>query len=332
MNKLNTKKDRSLRSRLRATAQYELGDFFLYNGKIDWVSMAFVAAPGAFGGILAGLMLKTEGEALVSANPLLGITITIAFMALGVLVTCVGVSLVVVVVSLTMDLLGERTPKKERIRTLRYNTKYLRRSVVGGRVPLDMNEMVTHDLHRRRTITLADDAGPYERYLWRRWQRQRERTLAALALSWSQDLTTAISQLQKARLREDSARQDTSYHDETEVAWHLAQQPTNVAVRRLLAEYVSTEQSDFNGSLLFRCGVVYTPRWVYDLAAFGERHSHFRATYPMFQPSYRNSKVVGDECVPIGNADRETVAKLYDPEGDGPFRSLEETVESARRL
>jgi hypothetical protein len=52
----------------------------------------------------------------------------------------------------------------------------------------------------------------------------------------------------------------------------------------------------------------------------------------MFQPSYRNSKVVGDECVPIGNADRETVAKLYDPEGDGPFRSLEETVESARRL
>jgi hypothetical protein len=100
----------------------------------------------------------------------------------------------------------------------------------------------------------------------------------------------------------------------------------------MLAEYVPTGRDEFSGRLVFRCGVVYTPRWVYDLAAFGERHSHLNMSPPMFYSTYRSLRPVGDECAPIGNADRETVEKLYDPDGDGPFRSLRETVETARRL
>jgi hypothetical protein len=332
MNTTNKQEDRSAWSRLRAAVRYELEDFLCYDGRIDWYGMSLTAMPGVVAGILLGITIEREGDLLIAADPVLGIAITVTLLGVGALLSCGGVGLTVVAVALIINVMDSRAAGKERIRALRYNTKYLRRSVVGGRVPLDMNEMVTHDLHRRRTITLADDAGPYERYLWRRWQRQRERTRTALALSWSQDLTTAISELESNLFQDDEVYWGTFYPNETEVAWYLFRQPTNVAVRRILAEYVPTEVDDLSGNLRFRRGLVYTPRWVYDLAAFGERHAHVQVTYPMFQPSYRSSKVVGDECVPIGNVDRETVEKLYDPESDGPFRSLTETVETARRL
>ena len=331
MNTTNKQEDRSAWSRLRAAGRYELDDFLRYDGRIDWYAMSLTAMPGVVAGILLGITVEREGTLLLAANPLLGIAVTVTLLGAGALLSCGGVGLTIVAVALIINAMDSRAAGKERIRALRYNTKYLRRSVVGGRVPLDMNEMVAHGL-ATLLIVLADDASPYERYLWRRWQRQRERTRAALALSWSQDLPTAISQLQADLSREDPGQGGTPQLDETEVAWHLTRQPANVAVRRILAEYVPTEVDDVSGSLRFRGGIVYTPRWVYDLAAFGERHAHVQVTYPMFQPSYRSSKVVGDECVPIGNVDREMVEKLYDPESDGPLRSLTETVEAARRL
>jgi hypothetical protein len=319
-------------SRLLAAVRYELDDFVRYDGGIDWYAVALIAAPGVLAGILLGVTFEQGGDLLITLNPVLGIATTLALTVLGGLLSCGCVGLTIVSVSLIVNVIDARAAGRERIRTLRHNTKYLRRSVVGGRVPLDMNEAVTQDLHRRSTITLADDASSYERYLWRRWQRQRERTRTALALSWSQDLTTAIRQLESDLLQDEETHWGTYYPNKTEVAWYLARQPANVAVRRILAEYVPTEVDEFSGNLRFRRGIVYTPRWIYDLAAFGERHTHVHATYPLFQPSYRGSKVVGDECVPIGDVDRETVEKLYDPAGDGPFRSLTETVEVARRL
>jgi hypothetical protein len=326
------KQRRIRRSELRAAIRYELDDFFRYSGSIDWITLILLTAPGFFLGFLGSFLLEQNDEILLLANPVMGIGAALLGMLIGGSLFFGAVSAVMVMVVVAENILDRRSERKDRITTLRYNTRYLKRSIVRGRVPLDVNETVAHELHRRSTETLAADAGRYERYLWRRWQNQRNQTRVALERSWEQDLEAAIGMLEKEYGQLMPGQVDASYPDETDVAWHLVHQPANVAVRRLLAEYVPVERDEFSGRLLFRRGVVYTPRWVYDLAAFGEQHTHLQTAYPMFQPSYRNSKVVGDESVPIGNADRETVEKLYDPNGDGPFRSLKETVETAQRL
>lgn len=314
----------------------ELRDHFYYGDRIDWVAALGPTSLGTLFGIFLSLTIEEDGEYLVQTDTLrwagIAATCILGGALLFLLVMVAGLAVVV-----GIDLLHQaRRPHKERRRRIRNDIRQLRRAIVNDRIPLADLEMVRTSLRVRDDSAERTGSGWYERLLTNRLRHQRARVEGLLEISWQEALPEALAHLTaKAETITASKPAAADLKDTTEVVWHLAGNPVDVAVQRLLYEYLPTERKNGNGYLEFRAGVVCTPRWVYELAKLAEQSARSRAADPW---SFRINRwasrygTIGNECVPIGDVDRETVAKLYEPNGDGPLGSLRETVETARSV
>ena len=198
---------------------------------------------------------------------------------------------------------------------------YLRGVAKAARSRLSFEEIekVEWNLLDRARDQLHPDARLRERFLWK--LRNRRRRLVGLALDgvWQRALPQVVEHL-------DGVRKNRSYLvlpalavDDVPTVWYLQRSPANPATRRLLAEYVTVDGKPAGRGTKFVPGVVFTPRWVYELVKGESPRDASRAT-------------CADECVEVGNADRDAIANLYEHEGDGPLGSLAEVVEVAKRL
>lgn len=330
-------KVRSQRPGFLNTLRRELRDYYYeYEGRIDTVSLLLPVSIGALFGLLVSLSLESDGEPLVVADTLLWALSALGLAAAGsfALVACITLSLSIVI---GVEILRENSsPRRGLRRSIRDNIRQLKEAVVNDRIPLRNLESVRVSLRLRDGSAERSGTGWYERILVNRWRRERERVEGLLEVSWQESLPEALAYLTEtadAVIRSRPSAADLK--ETTEVAWYLAGNPVDVAVQRLLYEYLPTERKNGNGYLEFRAGVVYTPRWVYELAKLAEQSARSRAAEPWsfrFDGRAGRYGTVGNECVPIGDVDRETVEKLYEPRGEGPLGSLRETVETARNV
>lgn len=336
----SAKQEQSKRSRrpgALSSLGHELRDYYAHGGRIDGVSVLLPASIGMLSGVLISFTVTDGGEYLIERNPLLWVGIALAC-GLGVSVAFVAAITTGLATVIGAELLMDaRHPRRERRRRIRENTRRLQDSLVGERILLANIESI------RATLRLWDESaeqrgvGWYERILMNRWRHQRELVEGLLEISWQEALPEAIKELtaQNKTMRRGKFAA-VGIEANTEVAWHLACNPVDVAVQRLLYEYLPVERKNGNGYLDFRVGVVYTPRWVYDLVRLVENSATAtaRAAFGPWSlgPNRRTGRrdTVGNECAPIGDVDRETVEKLYEPHGNGPLGSLQEAVEAAR--
>jgi len=314
----------------------ELRDHFYYGNRIDWVAALMPASLGTLFGLLLSLAIEEDGKHLVQTDTLRWVGAAAACMLGGTLLFLLvtPASLAVVV---GIDLLHQaHRPRKERRRHIRENIRQLRGAIVNDRIPLADLETVRTSLRVRDDSSERTGSGWYERLLMNRLRHQRARVEGLLEISWQEALPEALAYpTENTRTLRRGKPNDSDLKETTEVAWYLAGNPVDVAVQRLLYEYLPTERKNGNGYLEFRAGVVYTPRWVYELAKLAEQSAKSQATGPWslrFDVRVGRYGTVGNECVPIGNVDRETVEKLYEPRGKGPLGSLRETVEAARNV
>lgn len=323
---------RSPRARFLSSLGRELRDYHYDGPRIDWVALLLPASLGSLGGFLVSLTIEDGGNYLVATNTLLWAVIALGLMLAGTFMfhaTITG-GLAIVIGS---ELLREaRRPHRERRDSIRNNLRHLKDSVVDGRIPLASIETVRATLRIRDESSERDGIGWYERRLVNRWRRQRDRIEALLETSWEQALPEAIEYLtQTARELRGTKPRTAGTEKDIEVAWYLARSPQDAGVRRLLCEYLPCERKAWKSPLEFRTGVVYTPYWVYDLVRDVE-NSRFSPFAGRWSFMTNRGDTIGSECAPIGDTDRETVEKLHEPRGDGPLKSIRETVETARRV
>jgi len=312
----------------------ELRDYyFSWQGdRIDGISLFLPISIGGLFGLLLSLTIETGETYLVVANTTLWAVIALAFMLAGAFGFTASITLGLVIVIGVELLRKPNHPRKARRRSIREDTRLLQDAVSNDRIPLQDLEKVRTSLRVRDEAAGRHGADWYERILVNRWRRQRERVERILEHSWQEALPEAIEYLREecAQMR----RGNPSDADDTEVAWYLAYSPINVAVQRLLVEYLPAERHNGNGHLEFRAGVVYTPRWVYTLVRAVENQSHVTTSRRWAFSPYpaATREAIGNECAPLGDVDRETVEKLYEPDSDGPLGSIWETIETARNV
>ena len=228
---------------------------------------------------------------------------------------------------------GRLSRYRERRTVLRRKIWLLRRVVAANSVRLEVFETVRKYLAAPPEVPQGE--GFLERRLCRRYARLLESAGRVMERSKGDSFAAALSLLTRARGGSGQVL------DQTLSVWHLATDPENYSVRRLLFEHVPLrapdEQADAYTTALSRWigspggydrglfvhGVVVTPRWVYDLAVAGERGWPYDSIHPF---------AFSDECVPLADADLEVVESLYEPGGAGPMGSLEEVVNAARVL
>jgi len=303
----------------------EATDLYVYRGKIDWIFITYTLLCGAFLGAFSAL--------LISADNVLTIPFRLLVVALGALAGALTFMVGTLVLTLTIAILEQvavrRVPTRRRRKDLREEIRYLRKTVRTGHILLaDVGRVTAH-------LRMRDEQGPHpeasfrERRLWQRLQRHRRRTDAVLETSWRESLQEAIETLRLARATRST---QSLVIDDVPTAWYLERTPANLAVSRLLVEYVDGTRDRRTGNVVFPAGVVFTPRWVYELVRAGTHDPRVRYMTSANPYEKRSKDGIGNECVDIGNADRETVAKLYDHDGSGPMKSLWDTIEAAKRL
>lgn len=204
-----------------------------------------------------------------------------------------------------------RQRARERREALRWKIWLFRRTVSDGMVRLEVFELVTTQLS---VPPLEPSGGFRERRLQRRYADLHAKVAQIMERSRSDSLDRAV------RLLAGSVVE----RDETLSVWYLSHEPQNYAVRRLLYEYLTVRSVDHpRVGYRFARGVVVTPRWVWVLAARGERAWATGGELPV---------AVSEECVPLADADPDTICVLYEPGSSGPMGSLAEAVFAARTL
>lgn len=294
-------------------------------------------------GVFLSIIVASDEKYGIRTNLILWIGVTLLCIIAVTLAYLAVISVVIVLGAALEYILDGRPDRQSRRRALVENTRILKKSVVNGRIPLEHLENVLITL---RTGGLSGEPaarGPIEVYLMSRWLRQRLIAVELIETSWQQALPDAMARLTCYETQYASTPSSTFSGDTTEVAWYLARHPSDIAVLRLLSEYLPVQQTtreyqtDGIGESYskFRIGVVYTPRWVYELVHRAENFGR-HATEGQFPGRHsrllKRRATIGDECVPIGDVDREMVDKLYEPNGNGPLSSLKETVDTARHL
>lgn len=309
-----------LRDALRETA-----DFSRHGGRIDWIALSYPLLSGALIGACGALLVVGENPLTM---PLAAGAVTLGALA-GALTSLAGAFVLVLTVMVFEQVGVRRAPARRRRKDLREEIRHLRKAVRTGRVPLAEIGRVTAHLRMRDEREPHPEASSGERLLWKRLQRHRRRVDAVLETSWRDSLHEAIETLRSVHATRSTR---PLVIDDVPTAWYLERTPADLAVSRLLVEYLDGERDRRTGNVAFVAGVVFTPRWVYELAQAGSHHAYDRRMAPPGRYVKRSRGGIGDECVDIGSADRETVAKLYDHGGNGPMKSLWDTVEAAKRL
>lgn len=341
---ISAKPKHSKRVKRTSVSREEMRSVFLREPHARGLSGYLPALGGlSIMGVFLSILVTSDAKYGIRTNLILWIGVTLLCIITVTLAYLAVVSVVIVLGAALEYILDGRPDRQSRRRALVENTRILKKSVVNGRIPLEHMENVLITL---RTGGLSGEPaarGPIEVYLMSRWLRQRLIAVELIETSWQQALPEAMAQLTCYETQYASTPSSTISGDTTEVAWYLARHPSDIAVLRLLSEYLPVQQTtreyqtDGIGESYskFRIGVVYTPRWVYELV---HRAENFGRSSTERQFSGRHSRLlkrratVGDECVPIGDVDREMVDKLYAPDGNGPLSSLRETVETARHL
>lgn len=210
---------------------------------------------------------------------------------------------------------------RERREDLRREISYLRdvAKVADSRLSFEEIEKVEWNLLYRAGDQLHPDARLRERFLWKLRNRRRRLVGRALDGTWQRALPHVVEQLDEVRKNRSYLVLPALAVDDVPTVWYLQRSPANPATRRLLAEYVTVDGKLAGRKTKFVPGVVFTPRWVYELVKGESPKDASRAT-------------CASECVDVGNADRDVIANLYEHEGDGPMGSLAEVVEAAKRL
>ncbi len=319
----------------------EIRSIFLHERRINGIS-EYLKALGGLSciGVFISLLVTNDEKYGIQANPVLWVGFTLVLIVCMVLLY-LAVPIAVIASGTAVEYLLEgRLNRQRRRRALVTNTRILKKSVVNGLIPLMHLESVLKTLRINALSGEPAARGPVEAYLVGRWFRQRRIALQLLETSWQQALPDAMESLTRHENQYTNTSSSTISRDTTEVAWYLARHPSNIAVSRLLSEYLPVQQltqsKDIGDSYVeFHTGVVYTPRWVYELVRRAE--SSGRSTAETWFPNrysrlIKKHATIGNECVPIGDVDREMVNKLYEPYGNGPLSSLKQTVEIARSL
>lgn len=321
--RVGTKYRNILQDTLRETAE-----FFRHNGRIDWIGFSYPLAAGLMVGAAGLLLLVTTRSTATTASSLVLVGVLGAL--LGAVVVGLGSLLLVLVITCIEQTCIAGDPARRRRADLRNEIRYLRKAVRSGSVPLEDIEQVTVHLRIRDGHEPNPDAGLRERLRWKRLRRWRRRVDSVLEASWLGSLPTAVGMLRAAYAARE---QRPLVVDDIPTAWYLERTPPHAAVRRLLAEYTPSLRDERTGNIVFfNPGVVFTPRWVYELARAGARQVSYSHMALPSSVARRSRGGIGDECVDVGSADRETVAKLYDHDGNGPMKSLWDTIEAAKRL
>jgi len=297
-----------MNSELRQAMEENHAEFFLNeDGKRNFFYYSILII-----NVLLGLQLVSHVGGLMEI--VLGVPVGVALFFAFRLVLVVGGTL------LERASLRAETGRKRR-EDLRSELSYLRGVAKAARSRLSFEEIeeVEWNLFRRAGDQLRPDARLRERFLWK--LRNRRRRLANLALDgvWKRALPHVVGQLNEVRKNRSYLALPALVVDDVPTAWYLTCSPANPATRRLLAEYVTVDGKPAGRHAKFVPGVVFTPRWVYELV---------KGT----SPGDAGGTTRASECVEVGNADRDVIANLYEHEGSGPMGSLVEVVEVAKRL
>jgi hypothetical protein len=273
-----------------------------------------IGVSAAVGVVLLRLVpLLTSGSLDVTPGSLLRAGL-LAFV-IGTIVSFFGVLLLLYIGWLRERGEDARHFARERRQALRRKVWLFRNVVSDKRVRLEVYDLVSAEL---RVAPPKTSAGFRERRLQRKYALLHARVAGIMESSRDESLETAL------RLLGGGAPDFATRRDETPSVWHLARQPRNYAVRRLLYEHVPVSRADaWSPSTRFIPGVVATPRWVWELVVRGERAWTTGEDLP---------GAVGEECVPLEDADMETLRALYEPGSSGPMRSLTEAVFAARTI
>lgn len=187
----------------------------------------------------------------------------------------------------------------------------------GPQVSFDHLDSIGKYLRKSTVISDArhPDARLRERFLWMLWTRQRRIAWQTVEATWQGSLAEAIAYLRGAYLQVNSE----FTQDNAPTAWYLLQNPENLATKRLLAEYVTVDGHLVGHVTMLSPCVVFSPRWVFELVRVSP-HSGYAGA------------LCASECVDVGDADRDIIAKLYEYGNDGPSGSLEEIVKISKLI
>lgn len=250
---------------------------------------------------------------LAALSVLAGICLTTAFVF--------AVSAYLMLVLCVYLILSERAlPGRNRRKKMLREMRNLRAALkdAGPQVSFDHLDSIGNYLRDHVDDSRHPDARFRERFLWMLWARQRRIAGQALDAAWQGSLAEAIAHLRGAYLR--VIREFAQ--DNTPTAWYLLQNPENLATKRLLAEYVTVDGHVAGRETKLAPCVVFSPRWVFELVLVSPR-----------QPGFRYAGTIcASECVDVGDADRDVIAKLYEHGGDGPTASLQEVVKISKLI
>lgn len=285
----------------------------------------FIKSPmlvmSALTGILIGYaMFADEAHArgdltvtLAALSALAGICLTTAFVF--------AVSAFPALVLSVCLIVSERAqPGRNRRKKMLREMRNLRAAMkdAGPQVSFDHLESIGKYLRDHADDSRHPDARFRERFLWMLWARQRRIVGQALDAAWQGSLAGAIAYLRGAYLRVIGE----FAQDNAPTAWYLLQNPENLATKRLLAEYVTVDGEPAGRETKLAPCVVFSPRWVFELVLVSPR-----------LPGYGYiSAICASECVDVGDADRDIIAKLYEHGNDGPAASFEEVVKISKLI
>lgn len=275
-----------------------------------------------------GLVCSLFGwSALSASGTFTGVLLTAGIaLVLGPLAFVVWGALIGVGIAVAEFMVDETDASRTTCRELRHYTRRLRRALRTGGSTLD-GFTKKRSIYQSCNTANTEPTGPWSRLRARRVERLRARLRTRLLETYDGSLDGILARYRTARNLTSTEPLDT-----TPMVW-TSTQPQSIAALRVLETHAPlTGCITENRHFVAGTTLVFAPKWVYDVVVDLEsaRASADPFGYWMLMRPRYSSPPRSAQCVALQGADPETVAKLYEPHGDGPFADLAEVVRAAQ--
>lgn len=228
----------------------------------------------------------------------------------------------------TCEFTAEATAEsRSNCRALRDSTKKLRAALRDQYLGLE-DFRVQQEVYRRHDPSNVEFHGPWSRMRMRRVQRLRSRLRACLLARYESALAQIVSDYRQANCLAASVALD-----ETPMVRSFRSPPVSIRSLRVLEGYAPltgcvTEQRQLQTGT----NLVFAPKWVLDVVELSERAAETDRMVRYWRGPYAFGSLARQvsQCVPLDGADPETVTKLFEPNGDGPYADLAEVIAAAK--
>lgn len=223
-------------------------------------------------------------------------------------------------------IIDESTPgrrQRRRLRSMLHELRSFVKAPIDDRLDL-RDQRVTW--RRNATDASMHQSGLRVRLLARRVDRHRQRFVEHVQAIYDGSFDRVVGEFLA-----DNSNASKSALDQTASVWTSLPSVRTLAATRVLEGY-----APLLGNIAFErrldpgTSLVFSPRWVYDMVEFFESRTPTSLGEHMRMPGDRRSMFANPrQCVPLNSADPETVLRLYEPQGQGPFSDLGEVVQAA---